>query len=101
MLKRGDPTGGRTRNGADDSETLFPQSLHEARFEFEQALGPRFVARVLPDSAANPEPPAFYKQVVGTPHSVVTAHLVDEAGQPTRVARDEILQFFRSRLIQA
>ena len=68
---------------------------------FEQALGPRFVARVLPDSAANPEPPAFYKHVVATPHSVVTAHLIDEAGQPTRVARDEILQFFRSRLIPA
>jgi len=65
---------------------------------FEKALGDRFVARVLPDSAANPEPPAFYKHVVATPHSVVTAHLIDEAGQPTLAARDEILRFFRKTL---
>jgi dienelactone hydrolase len=65
---------------------------------YEQALGPRFVARVLPDSAAHPNPPSFYKHAVGTPHSVVTAHLIDEAGQPTLGARDEILDFFRLRL---
>jgi len=29
----------------------------------------------------------------------VTAHLVDEAGSPTTVARDEILLFFRERLL--
>jgi len=29
---------------------------------------------------------------------VVTAHLIDEAGQPTIAARDEILSFFTSRL---
>jgi hypothetical protein len=28
----------------------------------------------------------------------VTAHLIDEAGQPTIAARDEILDFFRHRL---
>jgi hypothetical protein len=32
------------------------------------------------------------------PHSVVTIHLIDEAGQPTVQARDEILDFFRMRL---
>ena len=32
------------------------------------------------------------------PHSVVTIHLIDEAGQPTVAARDEILEFFRMRL---
>jgi hypothetical protein len=32
------------------------------------------------------------------PHSVVTAHLIDEAGQPTVKARDEILAFFHQRL---
>jgi hypothetical protein len=36
--------------------------------------------------------------VVASPHSVVTAHLIDEAGQPTLAARDEILAFFRQRL---
>ena len=29
------------------------------------------------------------------PHSVVTAHLIDREGEPTREALDEILAFFR------
>ncbi|KQX22301.1 dienelactone hydrolase family protein [Variovorax sp. Root434] len=66
---------------------------------FSQALGDRFVARVLPDSAANPDTPPFFAQVVASPHSVVTAHLIDEAGQPTLAARDEILAFFARRLL--
>jgi len=66
---------------------------------YSQALGPRFVARVLPDSAAHPAPPPFFAQVVASPHSVVTAHLIDEAGQPTVAARDEILAFLRRRLL--
>ncbi len=63
-----------------------------------QALGDRFVGRVLPDSAASPDPPPFFRAVVASPHSVVTAHLIDEAGQPTIAARDEILSFFTCRL---
>lgn len=66
---------------------------------YAKALGPSFVGRVLPDSAANPEPPPFFKHVVASPHSVVTAHLIDEAGQPTIAARDEILAFFAERLV--
>ncbi|WP_418124351.1 dienelactone hydrolase family protein [Variovorax sp. 160MFSha2.1] len=65
---------------------------------FQQTLGERFVARVLPDSAANTRTPPFFAQVVASPHSVVTAHLIDEAGQPTVAARDEILDFFARRL---
>lgn len=65
------------------------------------ALGPRFVARVLPDSAANPEPPPFFRDVVASPHSVVTAHLIDRAGEPTLQARDEILAFFTQLLLEA
>ena len=65
---------------------------------YAEALGDRFVARVLPDSAANTELPPFFKTAVPTPHSVVTAHLIDEAGQPTIAARDEILSFFATRL---
>lgn len=65
---------------------------------YTEALGPRFVAKVLPSSAANPTPPPFFEHVVGCPHSVVTAHLVDAAGEPTLAARDEILAFFRQRL---
>ncbi len=65
---------------------------------YSEALGERFIGRVLPDSAANPDPPPFFKEVVASPHSVVTAHLIDEAGQPTIAARDEILAFFAARL---
>ena len=62
------------------------------------ALGPRFEATPVPLSAANPKPPPFFEHVVGCAHSVVTAHLIDEAGQPTIVARDEILAFLGARL---
>jgi dienelactone hydrolase len=62
------------------------------------ALGDRFLPRVLPDSAANPRTTPFFEKVVASPHSVVTAHLIDEAGQPTIAARDEILAFFAMRL---
>jgi hypothetical protein len=65
---------------------------------YSRALGERFVGRVLPDSAANQDPPPFFAEVVASPHSVVTAHLIDEAGQPTIAARDEIIAFFRARL---
>jgi dienelactone hydrolase len=65
---------------------------------YSEALGERFIGRVLPDSAANPDTPPFFEQVVASPHSVVTAHLIDEEGQPTIGARDEILSFFAQRL---
>ncbi len=66
---------------------------------YSEALGDRFIARVLPDSAANRDSLApFFEHVVASPHSVVTAHLIDEAGQPTIAARDEILAFFAQRL---
>jgi dienelactone hydrolase len=68
---------------------------------YSEALGERFIARVLPDGAANPAPPPFFEHVVASPHSVVTAHLIDEAGQPTLGARDEILSFFAARLTVA
>ena len=52
----------------------------------------------LPDSAANTDVAPFFAQRVPFPHSVVTQHLIDEAGQPTIAARDEILAFFARRL---
>jgi dienelactone hydrolase len=58
---------------------------------YEAALGDRFQGRVLPDSCALPGTPM-------RPHSVVTLHLVDRAGEPTRAAVDEILEFFAGRL---
>jgi dienelactone hydrolase len=59
---------------------------------YEAALGDRFVGRVLPDDSANPN------ALMKNPHSVVTAHLIDRAGEPTRAAVDEILGFFAKRL---
>ena len=60
---------------------------------YQEALGDRFVGTVLPDSAARPNAP------LKMPHSVVTLHLIDEEGEPTVQARDEILDFFRARLM--
>ncbi len=66
-----------------------------ARFEaYQAALGDRFHGRALPDSAANPASP------IKNPHSVVTHHLIDAEGQPTREALDEILAFFAMRLLR-
>jgi dienelactone hydrolase len=62
------------------------------------ALGDRFVGRELPDEAAGSDVSPFFARHVPYPHSVVTQHLIDQAGQPTIAARDEILAFFRSRL---
>jgi dienelactone hydrolase len=61
--------------------------------DYEAALGDRFVGRVLPDASANPEG-------MRNPHSVVTYHLIDREGEPTRQALDEILGFFRTRLVE-
>ena len=46
-----------------------------------EALGDRFVGRVLPDAVRVPE------HADADPHSVVTLHLIDRAGEPTRAAR--------------
>lgn len=72
------------------------------RFEaYRSLLGERFRERVLPASTANPEPSPFHRDVVASPHSVLTAHLVDEKGHPTTEARDAVLDFLRERLAGA
>lgn len=58
---------------------------------YEAALGDRFIGRVLSDDSAA-------KNVPTPPHSVVTLHLIDREGEPTRAAVDEILGFFELRL---
>jgi len=66
---------------------------------YSAALGDRFDGRVLPDAAANTRDlPPFFEHVIKGAHSVVTVHLIDEAGQPTLAARDEILEFFARQL---
>ena len=59
-------------------------------------LGGGFVPVVLPDACANPDSPtAKAKQ---PPHSVFTGDLVDEPGQPTREAVNEVIRYFQSKL---
>src|SRR2546423_562083 len=91
--------------GADEGAAVFRKACASAEFRafaaYAEALGERFVGRVLPDSAANPETAPFFSRHVPCPHSVLTAHLIDEAGQPTIAARDEVLSFFRLRLCPA
>lgn len=85
---------------ANRSEHLRDRFCRAERFAaYAKALGDRFVEKVLPDSAANRDVPSFFARYVDTPHSVVTVHLIDEVGQPTRAARDEILSFFSRQLL--
>ncbi|WP_078889605.1 dienelactone hydrolase family protein [Streptomyces sp. NRRL S-1813] len=63
------------------------------RFAFlRRELGAAFTAVELDDSTANPH-------AALPPHSVLTEHLIDEPGQPTRAALDEVLDLFRTRLL--
>ena len=63
------------------------------RFEFlKRELGDAFVAVELGPETAKPG------QAM-PPHSVLTEHLIDEPGQPTRQALDQVLDLFRSRLL--
>jgi hypothetical protein len=64
------------------------------RFEhMRDALGDRFVGVEIDSSKGNP-----YGHP-GKAHSVLTEHLVDEPGQPTRDALEQVLDLFRSRLL--
>jgi dienelactone hydrolase len=66
------------------------------RFEhLREALGDRFVAVEIDSSKGNPHgnPPSA--------HSVLTVHLVDEPGHPTRAALDQVLDLFRTKLLAA
>ncbi|GAA0595047.1 dienelactone hydrolase family protein [Streptomyces crystallinus] len=65
---------------------------------YRRLLGDAFDGRVLAGGCARTDPPPFFAEVVASPHSVVTAHLVDEDGHPTVRARDEILAFLAARL---
>lgn len=73
-----------------------------SRFEtYEKKFGARFNARVLPDSAANPETSPFFAQFIQSPHSVVTQHLIDRDGEATLAARDEIIEYLQIALIES
>ena len=57
-----------------------------------EQLGDAFIAVELEDEDANPE-------AIMKPHSVLTEHLIDEPGQPTRVALDQVLDLYRTKLL--
>jgi dienelactone hydrolase len=63
------------------------------RFDFlREQLGDGFVAVELPDDCARSD-------AMMAPHSVLTEHLVDEPGEPTRDALEQVLDLFRARLV--
>jgi len=64
------------------------------RFEtLRQALGDNFVGVEI----TSPDPDL---NIPKDAHSVLTEHLVDEPGHPTRVALDQVLEFLTTRLIE-
>jgi hypothetical protein len=67
-----------------------------ARFEtLRRELGDGFIAVEIDSSAGN----AF--GIPRNAHSVLTEHLVDEPGHPTRDALDRVLTLFREKLMAA
>ncbi len=69
------------------------RSVPADRFEFlREQLGDAFIAVELDDFAANPA------AVMRNPHSVLTEHLIDEPESLTRMAVDQVLDFFSDKL---
>lgn len=69
------------------------QSCPRARFDrLEEEFGDAFIRVELPDSTANPRGRPY------PPHSVLTTDLIDEPGEPTRDALDQVLDLFRRQL---
>ncbi len=70
------------------------RAVPEERFlRLREELGDKFIAVEIDSSKGNP---------YGNPtaaHSVLTEHLVDEPGHPTREALDQVLAFYRERLL--
>jgi len=65
-----------------------------ARFDrLRDELGDAFVSVEIDSSSGNPH------GIGSTAHSVLTEHLVDEPGHPTREALDQVLELFRTRLL--
>ena len=63
------------------------------RFEhLREVFGDRLIAIEIDNSKGNPH------DIPKMAHSVVTEHLVDEPGHPTKDALDQVLTFFQERL---
>jgi dienelactone hydrolase len=64
------------------------------RFRFlQERLGDGFIAVELPASSEHPD------SILRHPHSVLTTDLIDEPGEPTRAALDQVLAFFHDKLL--
>jgi dienelactone hydrolase len=64
-----------------------------ARFQrLRDELGDRFIGVEIDSSPGNPH------GIPRSAHSVLTKHLVDEPGHPTRAALDQVIDFYRARL---
>jgi dienelactone hydrolase len=72
-------------------EDLF---VPRGRFEFlAERLGDRFIAVELDQADGHPQGPLCHR------HSVLTGDLIDEPGEPTRAALEQVLDLFRQRLL--
>ena len=71
-----------------NGDFMCPASRFKA---LQQEFGAAFEGISLDPKHANPD--GF-----STPHSVLTTHLIDEEGQPTRAALDRTLAFLRAQL---
>lgn len=58
-----------------------------------EKLGEGFISVELPRETGHPDGP------LRDPHSVLTGDLIDEPGEPTRIALDQVLAFFRDQLL--
>lgn len=69
------------------------RDVPDARWaRYHDVLGDNFIGVDIDSSAGNPH------GIKRSAHSVLTEHLVDEPGHPTRDALDRVLAFFRDRL---
>ncbi len=69
-----------------------PAKFATLRREF----GDAFTGVELPDACGNPDSPLA--RAGRPPHSVFTGDLIDAAGEPTRQAADEVIDFFKAAL---
>jgi dienelactone hydrolase len=68
------------------------------RFEtLRTQFGTAFIGTELPDACGNP---AGMRSRGKPPHSVFTIDLIDAPGEPTRAAVDEIISYFREKLVR-
>jgi dienelactone hydrolase len=69
------------------------RAVPDARWQrYTQEFGDNFIAVEIDSSPGNPH------GIAKSAHSVLTEHLVDEPGHPTKDALDRVLAFFRDKL---